>query len=184
MKLHSKMTPQEWKDLLYYLQAKDALLTYYPETDNNGAFVWYKYVIVEYKGAFYSMQNPLNMFEPFEVTRYIKVNPYEKQQNAYPVTIRNTDELIEYMEQDSIKKPLKGTHRQRIYLTELYGMRDGHTNLWYLENELAGYREKAILTNLAYITMQRNTKDYCVLRFHSSDGYWFDYETKSKRITQ
>ena len=184
MKLHSNMNQTKWDDLLYFLTAKGAYISYIAETNNDRAFVYYKYVLVEYKGAFYYMQNPLNIFEPFEVTRYLKVNPYEKQQNAYPVTIHNTDELIAYMEQDSTKKPLKGTYKQRIYLTELYGMRDGHTNLWYLENELAGYREKAILTNLAHITMQRNTKDYCVLRFHSSDGDWFDYETKSKRITQ
>ena len=185
MKLHSTMSQTEWNDLLNFLTANGAHISHIAETDNNRAFVRYKYVLIEYKDAFYYMQNPLNMFEPFEVTRYLKVNPYERQQNAYPITVHDTDELIAYMEQEFVKTALKGTYKQRIYQTDgLYTLRDGHTDLWRLENELAGYREKAILINLAHITMQRNTKDYCVLRFHSSNGDLFDYETKSKRITQ
>lgn len=182
MKLHPKMTSQEWKDLLYYLQAKDALLTCYPETDSNGLFGYFKYALVEYNGEFYYLQGNSNVFYPFTVTRYSKVSPYIKRQSGYPHEIYDTEQLLAYMNEGGLRHKIKN-YEQRIYLTELYGMRDGHTNLWYLENELAGYREKAILTNLAHITMQRNTKDYCVLRFHSSNGDWFDYETKSKRIT-
>ena len=47
MKLHPKMTSQEWKDLLDYLKANDVLLTYYPETDNDGLFMYFKYALVE-----------------------------------------------------------------------------------------------------------------------------------------
>lgn len=49
--------------------------------------------------------------------------------------------------------------------------------------ELAGYRERAILDNLADVIVQMNTEDYLVLRFISKDGDYFDYETKSRRIT-
>ena len=48
---------------------------------------------------------------------------------------------------------------------------------------MAGYRERAILDNLADVTVQMNTKDYLVLRFISKDGDYFEYETKSRRIT-
>ena len=183
MKLHSKMTPQEWKDLLNYLEANGALLTYYSETDDNGLFMHFKYATVEYNGEFYYLQGNLNMFYPFTVTRYSKISPFVKHQNAYPREMYNTEELLTYMKEGGVRHNKKEAHDQRIYLTELYGVRDGYTNLWRLKNELAGCREKAILENLAHITMQKNTKDYCVLRFHSSNGDWFDYETKSKRIT-
>lgn len=49
--------------------------------------------------------------------------------------------------------------------------------------ELAGYREREILDNLAKVTVQMNTEDYLVLRFHSTEGNYFDYEVKSHRIT-
>lgn len=182
MKLHSTMNNQEWNDLLNYLTARGALITYFAEKDNDGAFVRYKYALVEYKGEFYYMQNPLNMFEPFTVTRYTKISPYEKRQNAYPREFRDTDALLEYMNEEHIPRTLKGTHKQWLF-GDLRKMKDGHTDLWRLENELAGWREKNILTSLASISMVRNTKDYCVLRFHSTDGDYFDYETKSRRIT-
>ena len=183
MKLHPKMTSQEWKDLLDYLKANDVLLTYYPETDNDGLFIYFKYALVEYNGEFYYLQGNLNMFYPFTVTRYSKVSPYVKRQSAYPYEIYDTEQLLAYMREGGLRHKV-GNYEQRIYLNELYGMRDGYTNLWHLENKLAGYREKTILSNLSHITMQRNTKDYCVLRFHSTNGDWFEYETKSKRITQ
>lgn len=183
MRLHSTLSQAEWDDLLYFLTAKGTYISYIAETDSDRAFVYYKYVLVEYNGEFYYMQNPTNMFEPFTVTRYSKVSPYIKHQSDYPREVSDTEQLLAYMNEGGVRHHLKGTHDKRIYLTELYGMRDGHTDLWHLENKLAGYREKTILDNLAHITMQRNTKDYCVLRFHSSNGDWFDYETKSKRIT-
>lgn len=182
MKLHSTMNNQEWNDLLNYLTARGALITYFAEKDNDGAFVRYRYALVEYKGEFYYMQNPLNMFEPFDVTRYSKVSPYERQQNAYPREFRDTDALLEYMNEEHIQRTLKGTHKQWLF-DDLRKMKDGHTHLWYLENELAGWREKDILGRLTSISMVQNTKDYCVLRFHSADGNHFDYETKSRRIT-
>lgn len=49
--------------------------------------------------------------------------------------------------------------------------------------EMAGYRERAILDNLADVTVVMNTEEYLVLRFTSKDGYSFEYETKSRRIT-
>jgi hypothetical protein len=181
MKLHSTMNNQEWNDLLNYLTARGALITFFAEKDNDGAFVRYKYALVEYKEEFYYMQNPLNMFEPFTVTRYSKVSPYEKQQNAYPREVRDTEQLLDYMNEEHTPRPLKGTHKQRLF--DLYTLRNGYTDLWRLENELAGWREKDILGRLTSISMVQNTKDYCVLRFHSADGNHFDYETKSRRIT-
>lgn len=183
MRLHPKMTPQEWKDLLDFLKANDVLLTYYPKTDNNDLFVDFKYALVEYAGEFYYLQGNSNMFYPFTVTRYSKISPYVKRQSGYPHEIYDTEQLLAYMREGGLRHNI-GNYEQRIYLTELYGMRDGHSNLWHLQNELAGYREKAILENLAHITTQRNTEDYCVLRFHSTNGDWFEYETKSKQITQ
>ncbi len=49
--------------------------------------------------------------------------------------------------------------------------------------KMAGFREKHILDNLTKVTVQMNTEDYLVLRFHSTDGNYFDYEVKSHRIT-
>ena len=183
MKLHAKMTPQEWKDLLGWLSARGCKLTYFPETDQNGLFVNFKYALVEYKGEFYYLQGNSNMFYPFTVCRYSKFSPYEKQQNAYPREMYDTDQLLVYMDESHVQRPLKDTHKQRIFLTELYGMRDGYTELWHLENRLAGYREKEVLGRLESITTLQHTHDYHVLRFHSADGNYFDYETKSRRIT-
>lgn len=182
MKLHSTMSSQEWNDLLNYLTARGALITDFAEKDNDGAFVRYKYALVEYKGEFYYMQNPLNMFEPFEVTRYSKVSPYERRQNAYPREFRDTDSLLEYMNAEHEQRPLKDAHKQWIF-NDLRRMPDGKTDLWHLQNDWSGWREKDILSKLTSISMVQNTKDYCVLRFHSADGNHFDYETKSRRIT-
>lgn len=182
MKLHSTMTPQEWKDLFNFLTGKGALITDLAETDNNGLFVDYRYALIEYNGYFYYMQNPLNMFEPFEVTRYNKVSPYERRQNSFPREVISTEELLEFMNENPLRGSIKGTYQQWLF-GDLRRIRDGKTDLWYLENELAGYREKDILLRLDSITTTMHTKDYHVLRFHSSDGNHFDYETKSRRIT-
>jgi hypothetical protein len=176
------MSNQEWNDLLNYLTTKGALITYFAEKDNDGAFVGYKYALIEYKDEFYYMQNPLNMFEPFEVTRYSKVSPYERQQNAYPREFRDTDALLEYMNEEHIQRTLKGTHKQWLF-GDLRRMPDGKTDLWHLQNDWSSWREKNILSKLTSISMVQNTKDYCVLRFHSADGDYFEYETKSRRIT-
>ena len=182
MKLHSTMTNQEWDNLLNYLTARGALVTFFAEKNDKNEFVRYKYALVEYKGDFYYMQNPLNMFEPFTVTRYEKVSPYERRQNAYPIEIQDTDKLLDYMNTAHKQHPLKGAHGQWIF-NDLRRLNNGKTDLWRLENELSGWREKDILSTLTSISMVQNTKDYCVLRFHSSDGNYFDYETKSRRIT-
>jgi hypothetical protein len=183
MKLRPNMNPQEWKDLLNWLSARGALLTHYAETDNNGLFVDFKYALVEYKGEFYYLQGNSNRFYPFTVTRYSKVSPFVKHQNAYPHEVYSTDELFAYMNEGHVSRKFADTHDQRIFLTELYGIRNGCTDLWRLEHELAGYREKEILANLESITTLQYTHDYHVLRFHSKDGNYFDYETKSRRIT-
>ena len=184
MKLSYKMSQQEWKELLDYLKTIDGVyITYYPKTDNDGYFVDFSYILFEYNGEFYYLEDGQTSLTGFKVCKYLKFSPYEKRQNAYPRYIHSTEDLLEYMRTSTCKTPLSSTYNQRIYLNELYGMRNGHTNLWHLEYELAGNREKAILYGLDHITMERNTKDYCVLRFHSADGDWFDYETKSHRIT-
>lgn len=183
MKLHAKMTSQEWKDLLNWLSARGCKLTYFPKTDQNGLFVDFKYALVEYKGEFYYLQGNLNMFYPFTVCRYSKISPYEQQQNAYPREMYDTDQLLAYIDEEHVQRPFKDVRKQRIFLNELYGIRDGRTDLWRLQNELAGFREKAILDNLEHITTIQHTHDYHVLRFHSADGNYFDYEIKSRRIT-
>lgn len=182
MKLHSTMNQQEWDDLLDYLTSQGALITYFAKTDNNNMFMGYKYALVEYKNRFYYMENPLNMFEPFQVIRYIKVSPYEKHQNAFPVQVSSAEELMAYMNEEDTASPLKKTYVQWIF-GELRQMHNRHTKLWYLRNELAGWREKNILSNLKSISKIQNTKDYCLLRFYSDDGDYFDYETNSCRIT-
>ena len=180
MKLHYKMTAQEWKDLLDYLSARGCKLVHYPETDNNGLFVDFKYAVVEYGGMYFYLQCG---FWDFSVTKYHKISPYEKQQSGYPRVVTTTEELLEYIKTQTKDKPMGKTHKQRIFLTYLYALRDGKTDLWRLEHELAGFREKEILANLDLITTVMHTKDYHVLRFHSKDGHTFDYETKSRRIT-
>ena len=183
MKLHSTMNNEEWKNLLDYLIAEGAITTYFAEKDNFGNFVYYKYATVEYDGNFYYMQNPLNMFEPFTVTKYLKLSPYEMRQCEYPKEVRNTDELLAYMkDKNGRKTPLKDTYTQRIFIAELYGVRNGKTALCDLKNE-AGWRENNIMNNLKSISMTYRTKDHCVLRFIANDGEYFDYETKARRVT-
>lgn len=181
MNLHYKMSAQEWKYLLDYLTAQGCKLISYPETDNEGFFVDFRYVTVEYNGIYFYMDDVTDW--GFSVVKYMKVSPYEKQQAGYPYAPASAKELMEYIRNQIITHIISGTYKQRIFLTELYGMRDGYTNLWHLKYKLAGNRERAILDSLDLITMQRNTKDYCVLRFHGTNGDWFDYETKSRRIT-
>lgn len=181
MKLDYKMSAQTWKELLDFLTARGAHLIYFPETDNDGLFKDYKYATIEYKGIFFYMDDITDW--DFSVVAYKKMNPYEKQQCRYPVKIHSTDELMEYLERRLDDKVLPKTHSQRLFLNQLYTMHDGHTALWHLENRLAENREKEILGSLERITMVRNTKEYTVLRFHSADGSYFDYETKSRRIT-
>ena len=183
MKLHSTMNNEEWKNLLDYLIAQGAITTYFAEKDNFGNFVYYKYATVEYDGNFYYMQNPLNMCEPFTVTKYLKLSPYEMRQCEYPKEVRSTDELLAYMkDKNGRKTPLKDTYTQRIFCAELYGVRNGKTALRDLKNE-AGWRENNIINNLKSISMTRRTKDHCVLRFIANDGEYFDYETKARRVT-
>lgn len=181
MKLHYRMNAQEWKDLINYLTARGCKLVAYPETDNDGLFVDFKYAIVEYGGMFFSLDN--SNWE-FTVCKYKKVSPYEKIQSTYPHTVFSAAELIEYITTQTKCAPIKDVYKQRIFLgTGLYNIHNGKTALWRLKNELAGYREKEILENLDLITTIKHTKDYHVLRFHSKDGNYFDYETKSHRIT-
>jgi len=180
MKLDYKMSAQSWKDLLDFLTARGAHLIYFAETDNNGLFTNFKYAIIEYKGIFFYMDDTTHW--DFAVCAYKKINPYEKQQCHYAVAVHSTDELMDYIERRLDDRVLPQTHKQRIFLTQLYTMHDGHTSLWYLENELAGDSEKGIFSTLERITMVENTKDRTVLRFHSSDGSYFDYETKSRKI--
>lgn len=181
MKLHAKMTAQEWKDLLGWLCARGCKLTHFPETDQNGLFVDFKYALIERNDEFYYLQGNSNMFYPFTVCRYSKISPYIRHQNDYPREVYNTDELLSYMSESHVQRPFRDTHDQRIF--DLYTMRDGYTDLWHLENRLAGNREKEVLSLLASITTLQHTHDYHVLRFHSLDGNYFDYETKSRRIT-
>lgn len=181
MRLHAIMSPQEWKDLLNYLSARGVLITDFPETDDNGLFVDFKWAIIEYNGEFYSLNGNLNCCYPFEITRYTKISPYVKQQNAYPREVYNTDELFEILNESHISVPLKGTYKQRIF-HELSGMQYEGTGLWSLENRLAGGRENDILSTLESITTIKHTKDCHILRFHSKDGGRFDYEIISRKI--
>lgn len=75
MNLHYRMTAQEWKDLLNYLSARGCKLVDFPETDQNGLFVDFKYLTVEYGGMFFYMDS--SPWE-FSVCKYNKVSPYEK----------------------------------------------------------------------------------------------------------
>ena len=185
MNLRYKMSKQEWKDLLIYLQTiPNVRLTYYAETDNDGYFVDFCYATIEYNGHFYYLEDGRTSLTDFHVCRYLKMSPYEKQQNAYPRYIHSTEELLDYMNTCGRMSVLRDTHKQRIFLgSDLYVLRDRTTDLWKLKNELAGNREKEILYNLDCITTIKHTHDYLVIRFHDADGNYFDYETKSRRIT-
>ena len=185
MQLHYKMSKQEWKDLLDYLHAiPNVYITHFAKTDSNGYFVDFCYVTIEYDGEFYYLQDGRTSFEDFSVCRYLKISPYEKQQNGYPKHIYSTDDLLNYIKEGHKYKPLPQTHKQRIYLvTDLYTLVDGKTHLWRLKNELAGNMEKEVLEHLVRITMEMNNEDYCVLRFHAENGNFFDYETRSRKIS-
>lgn len=180
MNLHYRMTAQEWKDLLNYLAARGCKLVDFPETDKNGLFVDFKYATVLYDDIYFYMD--ASPWE-FTVCKYHKVSPYEKQQSSYSRVMSTAEELLEYIQTQTKSAPFADVPKQRIFLTDLYSLRNGRTDLWKLQYELAGNREKAILDDLDYITTIQHTHDYHVLRFHSKDGNWFDYETKSRRIT-
>ena len=182
MKLKNSMSKEEWKALLEFVkEIPGARITSFAKTDKNGYFGLYEYFTFEYDGEFYYIQR--DEFDALRVCKFLKLSPYEKRQNAYPISVHSTEELLEYMANSKHEEPLEVAHKQRIYLTELYGIRDSKTNLQYLKHTLASFREKAILSSLNHITMEMNNDDYCTLRFHSNDGEWFEYETKSRRIT-
>lgn len=180
MKLHYKMTTQEWKDLLDELTENGCHLISYPTTDNNGLFVDFKYALVEYNGMFFYMDCG---DWSFKVCKYYKVSPYEKRQSNFPRAVSTSESLLQYIQTQTKCTPFEESPKQRIFLLELYKKKDGRTNLQRLQYELAGNREKEILNNLERITTVQHTKDYHVLRFHSKDGNYFDYEAKSQRIT-
>lgn len=181
MNLHYRMTAQEWKNLLNYLSARGCKLIDFPETDQNGLFVDFKYVTIEYGGMFFYMDS--SPWE-FSVCKYKKVSPYEKIQSGYSRVMQTSEQLLEYIQSETKAPALSGVHKQRIFLTSgLYQLKNGQTELQRLKYELADNREKEILYNLEIITTLQHTHDYHVLRFHSIDGNYFDYETKSRRIT-
>lgn len=98
--------------------------------------------------------------------------------------MQTSEQLLEYIQSETKAPALRDVHKQRIFLTSgLYQLKNGQTELQRLKYELAGNRKKEILDNLALITTLQHTHDYHVLRFHSADGNYFDYETKSRRIT-
>lgn len=185
MKFNYKMSKQEWKDLLTYLRtAPNVYLTHYAETDNDGYFVDFCYATIEYKGQFYYLQDGSTDLTDFHVIRYLKLSPYEQQQNAFRKYVHSTEELFDYMNSCTKTHVLSDTHKQRIFLTSnLYVLHNGRTELQMLKEDLAGYREREILDNLAHITTVQHTRDYYVLRFYGKDGGYFEYETKSRRIT-
>ena len=49
--------------------------------------------------------------------------------------------------------------------------------------KIAGWRENNILDHLVKVEKVKAPADYEVLRFVSTDGTHFDYDTKSKQIT-
>lgn len=182
MKFNNPISKEEWKALLEFVKKiPGARITSFAKTDKNGYFGLYEYFTFEYNGEFYYLQR--DEFDALRVCKFLKLSPYEKQQNAYPISVHSTEELLEYMNNSQHEEPLEMARKQKIYLTELYGIRYNQTSLQYLNNMFADFREKEILSNLSHITMEMNDDDYCTLRFHSNDGEWFEYETKSRRIT-
>jgi hypothetical protein len=49
--------------------------------------------------------------------------------------------------------------------------------------KVAGFREKSILENLAEVEKVQADANYLVYKYISTDGYSFEYEVNSKRIT-
>lgn len=49
--------------------------------------------------------------------------------------------------------------------------------------EIAGFREKEILNNIAKIELMQNDQVYKVIRLTGYYGYSFEFEVNSKRIT-
>lgn len=176
------MSVKAWKELIEALKKTEGVrLSYYPEMDKDGYFVDYKFLTIEYNGVFYYMDaSNWN----FSIDAYKKVSPFEKQQIDYPMECTSIEDIFKYMSKSRRIHRLENTYKQRIYLLELYGLSNGTTQLWKLEHELAGNREKEILNNLDSIEMVRHDKDYEVLRFyHKNRKEYFDYECKSHRIT-
>lgn len=56
-------------------------------------------------------------------------------------------------------------------------------NIYNEIEEIAGYREKAILEYCHKITLIQDDEHYQVFRFYGKNNNYFEYETKSKRIT-
>ena len=185
MKFSYGMGKKVWRELLETLRSIDGItITYYPEVDTNGEFVDFQYILFEYNNQFFYLQEDMLTFSGITMTAYQKVNPYEKHQYKYPVKVQTFEEILNYINESRTIHPFKDTYNQRIYLTELYCLKNGKTDLWRLKNELAANREKDILAHLGRIEMIQNSNGYKVLRFWHNDGEkFFDYECNSKRIT-
>lgn len=193
IKLGYGTSKEDWKELINQLKEVDGLtVVNMPETDNDGFFVDFQYVTIEHRGQFYYIQKE-TYGRCFQVTPYIKVNPWEKIQADYSYDVTNSVDLIEFITTGSriYDKPLtckngRNTEicpKQRLYLTDgFYTIyEDGTKGMQHFKN-LFGNREREIFDTLEKIENVMTTKDYKVLRFHSNEGY-FDYECKSKRIT-
>lgn len=197
MKFSYGMGKKVWRQLLETLHSTDGItITYYPEVDTNGEFADFKYILFEYNNQFFYLQEDVFTVSGITIIAYQKVNPYEKHQYKYPARVQTFEEILSYINESCTIRPLsyistsrtirpfEDTYNQRIYLTELYCLKNGKTDLWRLENELADNREKDILTHLSRIEMIQNSNGYKVLRFwHNNGEKFFDYECNSKRIT-
>ena len=184
MKFSYGMGKKVWRQLFETLHSTDGItITYYPKVDTNGEFADFKYILFEYNNQFFYLQEDVFTFSGISIIAYQKVNPYERHWYEYPVRVQTFEEILSYINKSRIIRPFKNTYNQKIYLTELYCLKNGKTDLWRLKNELATNREKDILAHLSRIEMIQNSNDCEVLRFwHNNEEKFFDYECNSKRI--
>lgn len=158
----------------------------YSENFDNYYSKWKQfYITIEYNGCFFYMQEE-EFSDKFEVTPYIKINPFEKQQCGYAQVVNNFNELIEYTWAISNSKniPLKDTYKQKLYLTSglytIYDKNSNETGLQRMKNKL-NPKQLEIYNNLKHVSMEINDGENLVLQFEDENGKAFVYNTKSEK---
>lgn len=132
----------------------------------------YQYIIIEYKGNYYYIQNE-EFGAGFTITGYTKVSPVLKHQATFPDHISGYSELVAHINSQPLyRRYIGGTHDQNIYLLELSEMK-----------RKAGFREMDIINNLSDIYVTQHDEHAHVIRLVSKTGDWCEYETVRNAFT-
>lgn len=138
---------------------------------NENGFNYANYYIKKYNKIIYIQEGD---FFGIDYTIYQNYGLH-KQQCCYTKTtsLENLEKELKSLKFDKMK-PLKNTHKQYISY-DLFIIEKGKTKYNILLN-IAGFREKNILNNLLYITINEQHNDRDVITFYdkNNNGFMFD----------